>query len=113
MRPSAVQTGVLKGWRLRAQKVKGRRLKAAWAPLLCLTPEPADAEYASEDAHSECVMYSLSVPFPIYEVAHGAAFDLDHYYVQRRTAQRNITRSRRYSKMHFWPRWSTYGVKSV
>lgn len=76
MRPSAVQTGVLNGWRLRAQKVKGRRLKDACALLLCLTPEPADAEYASEEAHSECVMYSLSVPFPITAGIYESLMDL-------------------------------------
>jgi hypothetical protein len=57
MRPSGVHTGEVKGCKLRAQKVYGRRLKEAWAPLeLLLLPEPADAEKASDEAHSECVI---------------------------------------------------------
>ena len=53
--PSAVQTGCLKGWREAAQKLKGRRLKEPSAGP-CLTFEPALAEYASEELHSEWVM---------------------------------------------------------
>jgi hypothetical protein len=57
MRPSGVHTGEVKGCRLRAQNVYGRRWKDVWAPLdFWLTPEPADAEYASDEAHSECVI---------------------------------------------------------
>jgi len=34
MVPSGVQTGSLKGWRLAAQKLKGRRRKGAWLEAL-------------------------------------------------------------------------------
>lgn len=53
MIPSAVQTGVLKGCRLKAQKLNGSLLKAAWPLVSARTPAPAEAEYASDDAHSE------------------------------------------------------------
>ena len=43
MRPSAVQTGVVKGWSERAQKLKGRRLKEA-LEVRSRTLEPAEAE---------------------------------------------------------------------
>ena len=43
MSPSAVHTGVSKGCRLRAQKLKGSRLKAALLEL-SRTLEPAAAE---------------------------------------------------------------------
>lgn len=54
--PSAVQTGCLKGWRLAAQKLKGSLLKEEPFGAFCDTFEPALAEYASEDDHSECVI---------------------------------------------------------
>ena len=58
--PEAVQTGCWYGWREREQKLKGRRLKAAWSPFRALpTPAPALAEYASSEAHSEWVIYSV------------------------------------------------------
>ena len=50
--PSVVQTGVLKGWRDRAQKLKGRRLKVLSGAFDLESPEPALAEYASSEAHS-------------------------------------------------------------
>lgn len=56
MVPSAVQTGVLKGWRETAQKLNGRRLKVASGALDLAIPDPALAEYASSDAHSEWVI---------------------------------------------------------
>lgn len=50
--PSTVQTGCLKGCRLAAQKLKGRRLNeplgAFWETL-----DPLLAENASEEDHSE------------------------------------------------------------
>ena len=52
MVPSAVQTGVLKGCRDTAQKLKGRRLKVASEAFDLAMPEPALAEYASSEAHS-------------------------------------------------------------
>lgn len=54
--PSAVQTGCLKGWRLAAQKLKGRRLKLEPLGAFWETFEPALAEYASPDDHSEWVI---------------------------------------------------------
>lgn len=56
MVPLTVQTGLANGWRDTAQKLKGRRLKEEVDPF-GLTPEPALAEYASSDAHSECVIW--------------------------------------------------------
>ena len=50
--PSAVQTGVLKGWRETAQKLKGRRLNEVSGALDLAMPDPALAEYASSEAHS-------------------------------------------------------------
>ena len=50
--PSDVQTGDLKGWRDRAQKLKGRRLNVLSGAFDLEMPEPALAEYASSDAHS-------------------------------------------------------------
>ena len=50
--PSDVQTGVLNGWRERAQKLKGRRLKELSGAIDLERPEPALAEYASSEAHS-------------------------------------------------------------
>ena len=44
MSPSAVHTGVVKGCRLRAQNVKGSRLKSAWPDLSVRVFEPAEAE---------------------------------------------------------------------
>ena len=44
MSPSEVHTGVLNGCRLRAQKVKGSRLNAAWPDLSVRVFEPAEAE---------------------------------------------------------------------
>ena len=61
MMPFAVQTGVVKGWRLKAQKLKGSLLKAAWPLVSARTPAPAEAEYASEEAHSEWVICEVSV----------------------------------------------------
>lgn len=59
MVPDGVQTGCEKGWSEREQKLNGRRLKPAFSPprLAFPTPAPALAEYASSDAHSECVIY--------------------------------------------------------
>lgn len=56
--PDGVHTGWEKGWRESEQKLYGSRLKAAWTlPCLALAaPEPMLAEYASSDAHSECVI---------------------------------------------------------
>jgi hypothetical protein len=59
MMPSAVHTGVLNGCRLKEQKLKGSRLKAACADLSDLTLEPAEAEYASDEFHSEWVIYPV------------------------------------------------------
>ena len=56
MVPSAVHTGLLNGCRETAQKLNGSRLKEA-PDAFCLTPEPALAEYASSDAHSECEIW--------------------------------------------------------
>ena len=42
--PWAVHTGDLKGWRERAQKLKGRRLKVLSGALDLERPEPALAE---------------------------------------------------------------------
>lgn len=55
--PSEVQTGDLKGWRDRAQKLKGRRLKVLSGAFDLDSPEPALAEYASSEAHSLWVIY--------------------------------------------------------
>jgi hypothetical protein len=54
--PSGVQTGLRKGCRLAAQKLNGNLLKDAPFGAFCETFEPALAEYASEDDHSECVI---------------------------------------------------------
>lgn len=62
--PSAVQTGCLKGCRLAAQKLKGRRLNEPFGAFK-ETLDPLLAENASVEDHSEWVMYSLSVPLPI------------------------------------------------
>jgi hypothetical protein len=55
MVPCVVQTGCLKGWSESEQKLNGRRLKDAWTVVFRppANPEPALAEYASSDAHSE------------------------------------------------------------
>lgn len=50
--PSEVQTGDLKGWRDKAQKLKGSRLKVLSGAFNLERPEPALAEYASSEAHS-------------------------------------------------------------
>ena len=50
--PSDVQAGDLKGWRDRAQKLKGRRLNVLSGAFDLERPEPALAEYASSEAHS-------------------------------------------------------------
>ena len=50
--PSRAQTGELKGWREMAQKLKGKRLKAAPEAEAFARPEPALAEKASSEAHS-------------------------------------------------------------
>ena len=54
--PSDVQTGLTKGWRETAQKLKGRRLNVVSADFDFARPEPALAEYASSEAHSLCVI---------------------------------------------------------
>ena len=54
--PSGVQTGDLKGWSEMAQKLNGRRLKAALEPEAFARPEPALAEKALSEAHSLCVI---------------------------------------------------------
>lgn len=55
--PSGVQTGFLKGWRLAAQKLKGRRRNEAPAWWLRAdAPAPTLGEKASADDHSECVI---------------------------------------------------------
>lgn len=56
MVPSAVQTGCLNGCKLAAQKLKGSLLKFAPFGAFWFTFEPALAEYASEEAHSEWVI---------------------------------------------------------
>lgn len=53
MVPLGVQTGLEKGWREAAQKLKGRRRKGA----LVEERAPDEAEYASEEDHSEWVIY--------------------------------------------------------
>ena len=55
--PSGVQTGFRKGCRLAAQNLKGSLLNDAPFGAFCDTFEPALAEYASEELHSECVIY--------------------------------------------------------
>jgi hypothetical protein len=60
MVPDGVQTGFLKGWRLAAQKLKGRRRKGA-AALLEEERAPTLAEKASEDDHSEWVICAGSI----------------------------------------------------
>lgn len=50
--PLVVQTGDLKGWRERAQKLKGRRLKVLSGAFDLERLEPALAENASSEAHS-------------------------------------------------------------
>lgn len=50
--PSGAQTGVWKGCRDTAQKLKGRRLKGAPSADGLERPEPALAEKASEELHS-------------------------------------------------------------
>jgi hypothetical protein len=57
MVPSGVQTGLRKGCRLAAQKLKGNRLNDAPFGAFWDTFEPALAEYASEDDHSEWVIW--------------------------------------------------------
>jgi len=56
--PSAVQTGCSKGWSESAQKWKGRRLKFAPMLLDLRAFAPAEAENASSEDHSLCVIYS-------------------------------------------------------
>lgn len=51
--PVGVQTGVEKGWRETAQMLKGRRLKVLSAARDLERPEPALAEKASSEDHSE------------------------------------------------------------
>lgn len=63
--PSEVQTGVLKGWRETAQKLKGRRLNVESGAFDFAIPEPALAEYASSETHSLCVIWTcVSRSFP-------------------------------------------------
>ena len=59
MVPSTVLTGCVKGCKETAQKLNGRRLKLdpTTGDLWFLTPEPALAEKASSEAHSECVIW--------------------------------------------------------
>lgn len=61
MVPSAVQTGWEKGWSETAQKLKGRRLNEAPAPVLVALRAfaPAAAEKASEEDHSLCVIWIM------------------------------------------------------
>lgn len=60
--PESVQTGCENGCREREQKLNGRRLKEeCTVPAFDRTPEPALAEYASSDAHSEWVIYLYSI----------------------------------------------------
>ena len=56
--PEVVQTAVVKGWRDREQKLKGRRVKGRLRGLEdgALVPDPELAEKDSPEAHSECVM---------------------------------------------------------
>ena len=54
--PSNVHTGVVKGWRETAQKLKGRRLKVLSVRLEEARLEPALAEYAESEDHSLCVI---------------------------------------------------------
>jgi hypothetical protein len=61
--PSAVHTGCLKGRRLAAQKLKGRRRKDAPLGAFAETLDPALAEYASEEDHSECVICEMLETF--------------------------------------------------
>ena len=56
MVPSGVQTGFLKGWRLAAQKLKGRRRKGAALLEREEAFAPTLAEKASDDDHSEWVI---------------------------------------------------------
>jgi hypothetical protein len=57
--PSAVQTGCLKGCRLAAQKLNGSLLKDAPLGAFWETLDPALAEYASDEDHSEWVIYTV------------------------------------------------------
>jgi hypothetical protein len=66
--PSAVHTGCLKGRRLAAQKLKGRRRKDAPLGAFAETLDPALAEYASEEDHSECVIYEMLETFEMRAV---------------------------------------------
>ena len=50
--PSDVQTGDLKGWRDKAQKLKGSLSKVLSGAFDLERPEPALAEYESSEAHS-------------------------------------------------------------
>jgi hypothetical protein len=54
--PSDVQTGCLKGCKLAAQKLKGNLLNVDPFGAFWDTLEPALAEYASEEDHSEWVI---------------------------------------------------------
>jgi hypothetical protein len=54
--PSGVQTGFLNGCRLAAQKLNGSLLKFDPFGAFWETLEPALAEYASEEDHSEWVI---------------------------------------------------------
>ena len=54
--PSRVETGCLKGCKLAAQKLKGSLLNEDLLGAFKETLEPALAEYASEDDHSEWVI---------------------------------------------------------
>jgi hypothetical protein len=55
--PVGVQTGCVKGCRVRAQWGKGRREKeVCWALVEGVVPWPAEAEYAESEDHSEWVI---------------------------------------------------------
>lgn len=55
--PFCVHTGCVYGCSDNEQKLNGSRRNGTSPPFLaCDTPAPALAEYASPDAHSECVI---------------------------------------------------------
>lgn len=60
MVPVAVQTGWEKGWRERAQKLKGRRLKDAPVLVDLRALAPAAEEKASVEDHSLWVIWRTS-----------------------------------------------------
>ncbi len=64
MVPDGEQTGTSKGWRERAQAEKGRGLNPVVGFLEFFAPPKSVA-------HSECVIYALSVPRPIFTAFTG------------------------------------------